>query len=56
MLKDKPKTSYYINYSPRITELKALIYCLENPIIINLLNFRHLRGIHTKSYRYIEKY
>ncbi|WP_049320911.1 hypothetical protein [Mammaliicoccus sciuri] len=24
MLKDKPKTSYYINYSPRITELKSI--------------------------------
>ena len=24
MLKDKPKTFYYINYSPRITELKSI--------------------------------
>lgn len=24
MLKDKPKTSYHINYSPRITELKSI--------------------------------
>ncbi|MCD8894276.1 hypothetical protein K2V62_06145 [Mammaliicoccus sciuri] len=24
MLKDKPKTSYYINYSPQITELKSI--------------------------------